>query len=64
MWSISTIALFTTTPSRMIRPSMVMVSRAGWRASSRSRTPRKANGTENMIVSGWAKLSNSAAMIM
>ena len=40
-----------------------MLSR-GWLASfSTTPTPMKANGIENMIVSGWTKLSNSAAMI-
>ncbi len=64
MWLMRTMALFTTIPMSTIMPIMVMLSQ-GWSATFMTRaTPSSANGTENMMVNGWVKLSNSAASSM
>ena len=58
-------ALFTTVPTRMIKPSMATISRA-WGAISQFtslkpiRPPAAASGTENIMMKGYRKFSNRA----
>jgi len=54
--------LFTTTPMRMSRPIWAMKLKGVWVIHRKTATPTNANGSENMMENGWARLSKSEAM--